>query len=78
MTEKREAYKSREILIETAETDENQVRLSIDEKQIDVVRDENSGKYTTYILPYQEYSSIEDLAKDVIDYLPSFRTDQEQ
>lgn len=77
MTEKREAYKSREILIETAETDENQVRLSIDGKQIDVVRDENSGKYATYTLPYQEYSSIEDLAKDVIDYLPSFRTNPE-
>ncbi|MBW4491682.1 MAG: hypothetical protein KME26_00940 [Oscillatoria princeps RMCB-10] len=72
MPEERRTYKNREILIKT---DDSEPQLLISGKQIDVARDAASGRYSTSYLPYEDYESIEELAKDVIDYVPSFKRD---
>lgn len=70
MPEERQSYKNREILIKT---DDGEPQLLISGKQIDVARDAASGRYSTYYLPYEDYETIEELAIDVIDYVPSFQ-----
>ena len=69
MPEQRETYKGKEIVIET---EDNTVQVRIDGKEIEVARDEASGRYATSLLPYTDYSSAVDLAKDVSDNVPDF------
>ncbi len=69
MPEQRETYKGKNIVIETAA---NTIQVRIDGKEIEVAQDESSGRYVTSLLPYTDYSSAIDLAKDVSDNVPDF------
>ena len=69
MPEQRENYKGREIIVETGD---NQTKVQIDGNEIEVAQDESSGRYVTSLLPYTDYSSAIDLAKDVSDNAPDF------
>ena len=72
MPEQRENYKGKEIIVETGD---DQIQVSIDGSKIEVVRDEDSGKYMTSLLPYTDFSSAIDLAKDVSDNVRDFAGD---
>ena len=72
MPEQRENYKGKEIVIDTGD---DQVQVRIDGSKIEVARDEVSGRYVTSLLPYTDYSSAVDLAKDVSDNVPDFAGD---
>ena len=69
MPEQRENYKGKEIVIDTGD---DQIQVRIDGSEIEVARDEVSGRYVTSLLPYTDYSSAVDLAKDVSDNVPDF------
>ena len=69
MPEQRENYKGKEIVIDTGD---DQIQVRIDGSEIEVARDEVSGRYVTSLLPYTDYSSASDLAKDVSDNVPDF------
>ncbi len=43
------------------------VKLSIDDKRIDIIQDQTSGMYHTYLIPFKKYSSPTEAAKDIID-----------
>lgn len=70
MPEERETYKDREIIVTE---DDNGPRLSIDGKDVEVLRDETSGQYGSSYLPYTDYPSVTELAKHLIDDSPNFR-----
>ena len=72
MPEQRENYKGKEIVIDTGD---DQIQVRIDGSEIEVARDEDSGRYVTSLLPYTDYSSAVDLAKDVSDNVPDFAGD---
>ena len=72
MPEQRENYKGKEIVIDTGD---DQIQVRIDGSEIEVARDEVSGRYVTSLLPYTDYSSAVDLAKDVSDNVPDFAGD---
>lgn len=72
MPEQRENYKGKEIIVETGD---DQIQVSIGGSKIKVVRNEDSGKYMTSLLPYTDFSSAIDLAKDVSDNVPDFAGD---
>lgn len=72
MPEQRENYKGKEIVIDTGD---DQIQVRIDGSEIEVARDEVSGRYVTSLLPYTDYSSVVDLAKDVSDNVPDFAGD---
>ena len=72
MPEQRENYKGKEIVIDTGD---DQIQVRIDGSEIEVARDEDSGRYVTSLLPYTDYSSASDLAKDVSDNVPEFAGD---
>ena len=68
MPEQRGTHKKFEIVI-----DDDQDKLTINDRQIDVSKAE-SGKYITSYMPYTEYESIIDLAKQVIEKAADFDT----
>ena len=72
MSEEHETYKGKDILAST----DKEVQLSIGGQGVDVSRDETSGRFVTVHLPYTSYDSLIDLAKQVIDNVPDFRSDQ--
>ena len=80
MDHRKEIYKDKEIVYEapaTAEEDvtgsrSGEVHVRIDHQELHVIRMED-GTYGTHLLPFQNYGSIEQLAKDVIDKVPQFR-----
>ena len=72
MPEQREYYKGKEIVVKT---EDEQIQVRIDGSEIEVARDEDSGKYVTSLLPYTDYSSAIDLAKDVSDNVPDLTDD---
>ncbi len=53
--------------------DDDQDKLTIDDRQIDVTKAE-SGRYITNYMPYTEYESIMDLAKQLIEKAADFDT----
>ncbi|MDH3602443.1 MAG: hypothetical protein OEU26_22745 [Candidatus Tectomicrobia bacterium] len=71
MAEEQQTYKGRDIRIST---EAGATQLSIDGRNIDIVQDEDSGQYGTSYLPYRNYSSVVELAQQVIDYVPDFRS----
>ena len=70
MPEQRENYKGKEIIVQTG--DDQIIQVRIDGNEVEVARDETSGRYVTSLLPYTDYSSAIDLAKDVSDNVPDF------
>ena len=79
----RETYKGREIVIKSPEesrelgvktAEEGEVLLvEIDKRPIEVLQQGPQEFFSIY-LPYKTYPSPLDLAKDVIDYVPSFKS----
>ena len=72
---KREIYKGKEIIYEiptTAEKNVGEIHVTIDNEHIHTTRMED-GSYGTHLLPFQNYGSVEELTKDVIDKVPQFR-----
>lgn len=41
-------------------------RLSVDDLEVDVARDQDSGVYSAEELPYQTFGSLEDVAKTFV------------
>ena len=68
MPEQKETYKGFKIVI-----DDGQNKLTIDDKEIDVSEAE-PGSYITSYMPYTEYKSIMELAKQVIEKAADFDT----
>ena len=71
MSEKKETYKGRQIIIKT---DVKGEQLYIGGKRIDTYLDKASGRYNTSHLPHAEFQSLMDLARNVIDHVPAFKT----
>ena len=67
MPQEQQSYRGFEIVIDEEDN------LRIDEKSIDVEKLE-TGVYVTSYLPYTEYTSIMELAQNVIDLAPDFYT----
>jgi hypothetical protein len=77
MEHKKEKYKGREIQYDMPSMEhENiataEIHVKIDEKDLHVMRTED-GSYSTHLLPFQAYNSVEELSRDVIDKVPVFR-----
>ena len=74
MEKVKQEYKSKEIVYMVPEDNKNhvgEIHVQIDQEHLHAIRLEN-GLYTTHFLPHQQYSSIYELAKDVIDKMPQF------
>jgi hypothetical protein len=74
---RKEIYKDKEIAYDMPPPTEKgsiggEVHVKIDHEDLHVIRMED-GTYGTHLLPFQNYGSIEQLAKDVIDKVPQFR-----
>jgi hypothetical protein len=67
---KRVTYQDHIILTE-GQADE--AAVTVDGKSIDVLWEQDEGRYSTPLLPYTTYDSLEDLAKAVARYVPSMR-----
>jgi hypothetical protein len=77
LDQRKEIYKGKEIAYDIPATTQKdstgvEVHLKIDHEDLHVIRMED-GTYGTHLLPFQNYGSIEQLAKDVIDKVPQFR-----
>jgi hypothetical protein len=72
--DRKEIYKGKEIIYKshTAEENVGEMHVKIDQKDLHVMQLED-GSYKTHFLPFQNYGSIEELSKDVIDKVPQFR-----
>lgn len=64
-------YKGQEIIIEENDSGnkdiEGEFRLSISGKKIDLCKDKKSGKFVTGYLPFDDFSSLTEMAKEIID-----------
>ncbi|PCH98005.1 MAG: hypothetical protein COB85_02350 [Bacteroidetes bacterium] len=67
MAEQKETFKGFEIVI-----DDND-KLTIDGASIEVAQSDEGNYYTNY-LPYTEYASLMELAKQTVDKAPGFDT----
>jgi hypothetical protein len=69
----KQEYKGKEIVYVVPEDKSyiGEIHVKIDQEHLHAIRLEN-GLYTTHFLPHQQYSSIYELAKDVIDKVPQF------
>ena len=43
------------------------VRLFIDDREVDIIRNKSSNKYVTYLLPFSEFNSVRELARTLIE-----------
>ncbi|MGA7670775.1 MAG: hypothetical protein WBW04_10170 [Nitrolancea sp.] len=68
--ERRAQYRDREILMRESEEG---IELRVDGVDIPVARVESTGRYHSYVLTYQEFDSLEELARTAIDHLPMMR-----
>jgi hypothetical protein len=76
LTKLKETYKSKEISFEIPDDDSHigEIHLEINGEHVHVTKMED-GRYATHLLPYADYSSVLELAKDLIDKVPQFRGD---
>jgi len=58
------SYKGKRVFVESSY---DAPKLRIDDEQIDVNRDPDSGMFGTTRLPYQVFESIEELGKALVD-----------
>lgn len=77
MEHKREKYKGKEIEYDDMSSSDqkdaaSEMHVKIDGKDVHIMRTED-GSFVTHLLPFQSYSSIEGLSKDVIDKVAVFR-----
>lgn len=63
-------YQDREIIIQTVDSGnkatEAEAELFISGKKIKTAKDKKSGKFVTGFLPFDEFDSLTDMAKDLI------------
>ena len=74
METRKETYKGKEIIFGIPD-DPNyigEIELEIDGKHIHMIKMED-GTYGAHLLPYANYSSIMQLARDVIEKVPEFK-----
>lgn len=81
---KRETYRGREIVVQPAEADHRRaavaqegadrdlLRVEIDGRPIEVLQEGPNSFYSVQ-LPYQSYASPMELARAVVDHVPSFK-----
>lgn len=67
----REVYKGWEIIVEPSEHGE--VHVTIGGKPVHIMRDQFSGLCHAHDLPYYEAESVMDLARSIVDNVPSYR-----
>lgn len=67
----RSARRKSKVTIPEAETKERELELLIDGELVSTTKDSVSGKYLTAIMPYQEFSSLREMARILIDNSPS-------
>jgi len=74
LTIQKEIYKGREIDFDVPDDNNyiGEIRVEIDGQHLHVIRMED-GTYGAHLLPYNNYPSLVELAKDVIDKVPQFR-----
>jgi hypothetical protein len=79
MGHKKEKYKGREIEYDMPARDQEnapgEVHLKIDNKHLHVMRTED-GSFVTHLLPFQNYKSMEELSKDIIDKVPALKKEE--
>lgn len=73
---KSEEYKGKHILYEEKDPSfygqiEVEITPSIGDGHVHTIRMKN-GRYGTHLLPYRDYSSIPEMAHDIIDKVPAF------
>lgn len=70
-SKQRIVYKGQEILIQENDSAikdiEGEFKLSISGKKIETCRDKKSGKFITGYLPFDDFSSLTEMAKEIID-----------
>lgn len=70
-SKQRIVYKGQEILIQENDSGnkdiEGEFKLSISGKKIDTCRDKKSGKFITGYLPFDDFNSLPEMAKEIID-----------
>ncbi len=70
-SKQRIVYKDQEILIQENDSGnkdiEGEFKLSISGKKIDTCRDKKSGKFITGYLPFDDFNSLPEMAKEIID-----------
>jgi hypothetical protein len=71
MTEEREEYEGREIVIREEDADGDSPEITIDGRRTGVLS-EGDAYYTRY-LPYRRYSSLDNLARDLVDHWSTIR-----
>ncbi len=72
MDVKQQTYKGHDIKIE------DDVKLIINEKEIEYFEDKEQGKWFSKYLPYTQYDSLEDLAKAIAVDTAEFKYIQEK
>jgi len=70
-SKQRIVYKGQEILIQENDSGnkdiEGEFKLSISGKKIETCRDKKSGKFITGYLPFDDFNSLTEMAKEIID-----------
>lgn len=70
-SKQRIVYKDQEILIQENDSGnkdiEGEFKLSISGKKIDTCKDKKSGRLMTGYLPFDDFSSLTEMAKEIID-----------
>ncbi len=79
MAERKEMYRNKEIeyLIPEDENYVGEVHVRIGGKHLHTMR-LGDGSYTTHSLPFQNYDSIQELTRDVVDKVPYFVDDSSE
>ncbi len=70
-SKQRVVYKGKEILIQENDSNnkdiEGEFKLFISGKRIELGKDKKSGKFVTGYLPFDDFSSLTEMAKEIID-----------
>lgn len=70
-SKQRIVYKGQEILLQENDSGskdiEGEFKLSISGKKIETCRDKKSGKFITGYLPFDDFNSLTEMAKEIID-----------
>jgi hypothetical protein len=74
LTERKEIYRNTQIIYSVPKDEAyvGEVNINIGGKHVHTMR-LSDGSYATHFLPFKNYDSIGQLAKDVVDKVPYFR-----
>ena len=71
MPEQKETYRAFEIEVDESQGTPSTIKIGDTTVEVAMADD---GRYSTPYLPYTDYDSLMELAKDVIDSVPGFKT----